>query len=111
MKDGIYHVVFSSNSQDVGQGIVVFKENYANGGDYGYTYSGTFSREGEQFKSTLTIKQWNASAVSIFGPLKEFSLELNGSFSFDNSFLAHGHIAGQPSAKISIRGKHISHAR
>ena len=108
MKDGIYHVSFSSKSQEVGQGIVVFKENSANGGDYGYTYSGTFSSEGEQIKSILTIKQWNASAVSIFGPLKEFSLELNGSFSFDNSFLAHGHISGHSSAQITIRGKRIS---
>ena len=43
MKDGIYHVRFSSNMQGVGEGIAVFKGEGVNGGDSGYTYSGSVS--------------------------------------------------------------------
>ncbi|MBQ4853594.1 hypothetical protein IMW82_02735 [Rhodanobacter sp. B2A1Ga4] len=110
MIDGIYHVTFSSNSNDFGEGIAVFKGNSVNGGDHGYLYSGTMSGQGDNFNSALTIKQWNPSVQSIFGPAKEFVLELSGSSSADNSFLAHGHVAGQPQAKISIRGRHLSDA-
>lgn len=110
MIDGIYHVTFSSNSNDFGEGIAVFKGNSVNGGDHGYIYTGTKSGQGSNFNSTLTIKQWNPSVQSIFGPAKEFVLELSGNSSADNSFIAHGHVDGQPQAKISIRGRHLSAA-
>jgi len=110
MLDGIYHVTFSSNSNDFGEGIAVFKGHSVNGGDHSYLYTGSKSEEGAQFNSTLTIKQWNLAVQSVFGPAREFVLELNGSSSDDNSFLAHGHMAGQPHAKISIRGRYLSTA-
>ncbi|WP_267083654.1 GrlR family regulatory protein [Xanthomonas sacchari] len=108
MIDGIYHVTFSSNSNDFGEGIAVFKGSSVNGGDHGYLYTGTTTRESAQFTSTLTIRQWNPAVHSIFGPIKEFVLELNGTYSNDNSFLAHGYVTGQPQAKISIRGQYLS---
>ncbi len=110
MIDGIYHVTFSSNSNDFGEGIAVFKGDSVNGGDHGYLYTGTKSGQGEQFNSTLTIKQWNPSVQSVFGPSKEFVLELSGNSSGDNSFVAHGNVVGQPQSKISIRGRHLSAA-
>lgn len=110
MLDGIYHVTFSSNSNDFGQGIAVFKGDSVNGGDHGYLYTGTKSVQGGQFNSRLTIKQWNSSVQSVFGPSKEFVLELNGAPSNDNGFLAQGHVAGQPEAKITIRGRYLSPA-
>ncbi|OBQ04599.1 GrlR family regulatory protein [Anabaena sp. AL09] len=110
MIDGIYHVTFSSNSNDFGAGIVVFKGNSVNGGDHGYFYTGTKSGQDGEFNSTLTIKQWNSSVQSVFGPAKELVLEVNGTSSVDNSFVAHGHITDQPQAKITIRGQHLSAA-
>jgi T3SS negative regulator,GrlR len=110
MIDGIYHVTFSSNSNDFGAGIAVFKGNSINGGDHGYLYTGTKNGQDGQFNSTLTIKQWNPSVQSVFGPVKEFVLEINGTSSSDNSFVAHGNINGQPEAKITIRGQHLSSA-
>jgi hypothetical protein len=108
MIDGIYHVTFSSNSNDFGEGIAVFKGTSINGGDHGYFYTGTKRGEGDQFSSSLTIKQWNPAVQSVFGAAKEFVLELSGNTSGDNSFVAHGHVAGQPQAKITIRGRHLS---
>ena len=110
MIDGIYHVTFSSNSNDFGAGIAVFKGNTVNGGDHGYLYTGTRSGQDGQFNSTLIIKQWNPSVQSVFGPVKEFVLEINGNFSSDNSFIAHGHISGQSQQKITIRGQYLSEA-
>lgn len=110
MIDGIYHVTFSSNSNDFGSGIAVFQGNSVNGGDHGYLYTGTKSNQGGQFSSALTIKQWNPSVQSVFGPVKEFVLELSGSVSSDNSFVTNGHVAGQPQSKITIRGRYLSAA-
>jgi hypothetical protein len=110
MNDGIYHVTFSSNSNDFGQGIAVFKGQAINGGDHGYLYTGTKSGQGGQFSSTLAIRQWNPSVQSVFGAAKEFVLELTGNSSADNGFVAHGHVAGQPQRKISIRGRYLSTA-
>ncbi|HCI2771375.1 TPA: hypothetical protein NOT66_004460 [Pseudomonas aeruginosa] len=110
MIDGIYQVNFSSSSNDFGSGIAVFKGGSVNGGDHGYLYTGTKTGDGNQFTSAMTIKQWNSSVQSVFGPIKEYVLELTGSSSADNSFIAHGHIAGQPQAKITIRGKYLSAA-
>ena len=110
MIDGIYRVTFSSNSNDFGEGIAVFKGASVNGGDHGYIYTGTKSENGAQFNSSLTIKQWNPSVPSVFGPIKEYVLELIGNSSGGNDFLAHGHVVGQAQAKITIRGQFLSAA-
>lgn len=110
MKDGIYHVTFSSSSNDFGSGIAVFVGSSVNGGDHGYLYTGSKHGEGERFSSTLTIKQWNPSVQSVFGPAKEFVLELSGNQSGDNEFIANGNVVGQPNSKITIRGRYLADA-
>lgn len=110
MNDGIYHVTFSSNGGDFGEGIAVFKDGSVNGGDGGYLYTGTKSEQGAQFASRLTVKRWNASAQSIFGPLGEFQLELNGSSPDGRGFMASGYVVGQPASKISVQGKYLAPA-
>ena len=114
MIDGIYSVKFSSNSNsnsnDFGEGIAVFKGAAVNGGDHGYIYTGTKSEDVDQFNSSLTIKQWNPSVPSVFGPMKEFVLEISGNSSGGNDFLAHGHIVGHAQEKITIRGQFLSAA-
>jgi len=110
MIDGIYHVTFSSNSNDLGQGIAVFKGAAVNGGDHGYIYTGTKSENGALFNSSLTIKQWNPSVPSVFGTRDEFVLELTASSSDSNGFIANGHIAGESQSKIIIRGRFLSSA-
>jgi hypothetical protein len=108
MLNGIYHVTFSSNSNDSSEGLLVFRGGTINGGDHGYLYTGTMTSHSETFKSTLTIKQWNPSVKSVFGSVKQFVLELSGRVSADNGFTASGQIAEQPQAKITIRGRYLS---
>lgn len=110
MLDGIYHVTFSSNSRESGQGIAVFKGESINGGDHGYVYTGTKSGSSGNFSSRLTIKQWNPAVQSVFGSSSEHTLELTGAATGDDGFVAHGHVAGQPHLKITIHGRRLSPA-
>jgi hypothetical protein len=110
MLNGIYHVTFSSNSDDFGIGIIVIKNDAINGGDQGYFYTGTAHNQGEQFTATLTVQQWNPSVPSIFGDIPKFHLEINGKYSNGNDFVAHGSIIGHPQAEIRATGKYISQA-
>jgi len=106
MKDGIYHVRFSSNMQGMGEGIAVFHGSSVNGGDTGYTYSGRKESDGEHFRATLTIKRWNASLQSIFGALDQFQLQFHGQPD-GVGFRAEGSIVGQPQAKITVQGRFL----
>lgn len=110
MKDGIYHVTFSSNTADFGEGIAVFKGDSVNGGDTGYLYFGKKMTQDGQFTSRLTIKRWNPSAHSIFGSIDQFELELSGGSPDPGTFVATGHVVGQPQAKITIRGRYLAPA-
>ena len=110
MKEGIYHVTFSSNSNDFGEGIVVLKGNALNGGDHGYLYTGSTNIQVDKFSFLLKVKQWNPAVQSVFGPLNEFNLNLNGQSSPDGGFLAQGYVVEQPQAKITIHGRYLSAA-
>lgn len=108
MRDGIYQVLFTSNSGDEGQGLAVFKGSSVNGGDYGYTYTGEMQASGESFTVKLTVKRWNKQAKSIFGALDEFVLNLKGQEKGDG-FSASGEVQGQ-SGQIQIQGTFITPA-
>lgn len=110
MLDGIYHVAFSSGSSSFGEGIAVFKGTSVNGGDHGYTYSGTTKESGTSFSSILTIKRWNPSAQSIFGSVNEVLLDLRGNISEAAGLVAQGHVVGQPQLTITINGKYLAPA-
>ena len=107
MRDGMYHVIFSS-AQGAGEGLAVFKGESVNGGDDGYLYTGPKTQKGDAFKSTLTIKKWKQDAQSIFGNVQQFTLNLEGRDSPGGGFEASGHVVGQPDARISIRGRFLS---
>jgi hypothetical protein len=106
MISGIYHVRFSSSTQDFGDGIAVFKDGTVNGGDHGYLYTGSLSGD----KALLQIKQWNTAVTSVFGPIKNFQLDLTVNSQSSETFSATGGIVGQPTSKISISGKRLSDA-
>lgn len=106
MKDGIYHVRFSSNMQGVGEGIAVFKGEGVNGGDSGYTYSGFKQGNGAGFTAKLTIKRWDPGSESVFGGLDQFELEFQGSATA-SGFTAKGSIVGHPEATLAVEGRYL----
>jgi len=110
MQDGIYHVHFSSSAGVLGEGLAVIKQGAVNGGDPGYVYTGAISLNGGTMSGRLNIKQWNPAVPSVFGPLKNFDLQLTGQSNGSNSFTAAGGVATQPNLTINIKGQFVSHA-
>lgn len=109
MQDAIYHVVFSSSLGGGGEGLAVIKSGAVNGGDSGYLYQGTLNVSGDKVSGTLQIRRWNRTAVSVFGPLDQFELQLSGVVN-DSSFTVTGGISNQPGLTITIRGRLIAEA-
>jgi hypothetical protein len=108
MIDGIYHVRFSSSTQDFGEGLVIIKAGSVNGGDHGYLYQGHVKSDANQISGKLLVKRWNSSAKSVFGNISQYELELFGSQSSDRSFSVGGNIADQLALKINIAGRFIA---
>lgn len=103
MKDGLYHVNFKSNHQDFGVGVVTVESGKVNGGDYAYFYQGKIDGE----TAMLKVTRHNDQATSVFGPIKEFILELRVRPGMGNHILE-GHIQGQPGMQIQIHTKLLS---
>lgn len=103
MKDGLYHVSFKSNQQDFGAGVVTVKDGKVNGGDYAYFYQGDITDE----SALLKVTRFNDQATSVFGPIKEFYLELKVKPVMGYHILE-GHIQGQPAMQIQIHTKLLS---
>lgn len=57
----------------------------------------------------LDIKQWNHAVPSIFGQLKQFTLDVSGSATGD-TFNVSGGMVGQPDMRISITGRRLGEA-
>lgn len=100
MKDGLYHVSFKSNQQDFGTGVVTVKDGKVNGGDFAYFYQGDISED----SAILKVTQHNAQATSVFGPIKEFFLELKVKPVMGYHILE-GNVQGQPGMQIQIHTK------
>lgn len=109
MQDAIYHVVFSSSVGAGGEGLAVIKNGSVNGGDNGYLYQGALNLSGDKVSGTLQISRWNRTAVSVFGPLDQFKLQLSGAVN-DNGFTVSGGIPNQPGLTITIRGRRLAEA-
>jgi len=103
MKDGLYHVNFKSNQQDFGTGIVTVKDGKANGGDFAYIYQGDIS----DADAHLKVTRFNDQATSVFGPIKEFYLELKVKPVMGYHILE-GHVQGQPGMQIQIHAKMLA---
>lgn len=108
MLNGIYHLRFTSSSNDYGEGIAVVKDGSFNGGNGGFVFTGTQQINGDKFTCTLSIKQWNEEVVSIFGPIKEFTLEITGVNTSDGGFVANGNLAGHTEASITVKALYLS---
>ncbi|AMC35344.1 GrlR family regulatory protein [Janthinobacterium sp. B9-8] len=110
MKDGIYHVRFSSSMGSAGEGLVVIKEGMVNGGDAGYLYIGQLSHTAEALTGNLKIKRWKHGHTSVFGPLDSFDLKLSGPKSEGNSFSVSGGMIDHPGVSIKIAGDFLANA-
>lgn len=102
MKDGIYFVVFKSNSQDFGTGTVVVRDGTVNGGDFGYSYKGKIQND----SITLSIEKHNPQVTSVFGDINRFQLELNVGATH-HGYMLKGGVNGLVGTEIVIDAKCI----
>jgi len=107
MTSGIFVATFSAGYTTIGEGIVVVKDGFVNGGDATYFYRGTFIDYGDDLKATVEVKHYRGPLNSVLGPLKQYTLSLSGKRSGDDFELTGG-IENMPGAKITIRGTKIA---
>jgi T3SS negative regulator,GrlR len=109
MQDGIYHVSFATSPAVSGEGLVVVKQGTVNGGDAGYLYIGSLLDTGGAVAGQLKISRWKVGHVSVFGPLDNFELQLNGQIT-QGGFTVKGGTASMPGVSITIVGRHLAAA-
>ncbi|WP_333663103.1 GrlR family regulatory protein [Acinetobacter sp.] len=72
MKNGIYSLIFRSDGEDFGSGILVVKDDLVNGGDSIYSYKGFI----EEDRLILNLAKHNMDSHSLFGNLGVLKLNL-----------------------------------
>lgn len=102
MLEALWSVEFVSNVQGTGAGVAVLETGRVLGGDGQYFYVGSYKVQNGQVQSQLKVTHYAGQPSSIFGPAKEFNLQLTGTPN-DLSFELHGHVVETPSLKIGIR--------
>lgn len=102
MLEALWSVEFVSNVQGLGAGVAVLETGRVLGGDSQYFYVGSYKVQNEQISAQLKITHYAGATSSIFGPIKEFNLELVGKPArawFD----LHGHLVENRNLTITIR--------
>jgi hypothetical protein len=75
----------------------------------GYLYMGPLSVAGNKVSGQLRVQRWNPTHVSVFGPITEFDLTLEGaSNDASGTFSAYGNVAGHPAMTIRIAGRFLA---
>lgn len=107
MTTGIFFVQFSVGSNSAGAGLAVISSGDINGGDEAYLYRGFLDVYGSQAKSTIEVAHYRGPLNSVFGPLRNFTLDLIGSAD-DQSFDVRGTILGTQGPVIHIVGRKVA---
>ncbi|WP_286999654.1 MULTISPECIES: GrlR family regulatory protein [Comamonas] len=107
MTSGIFFVQFSVGPQDVGAGLAVLSNGDVNGGDETYLYRGHIDSYGKQVKASIEVTHYRGPLNSVFGPLRNFTLDLTGTVD-EQGFDIHGHIVGRSTPEIRIAGRKVA---
>ena len=103
MNPGIYLVTFSANTKDFGAGLVVVDNKKLHGGDFSYLYRGSYELNAGILRASIQVSHYQGELNSVFGPLKSFSLNLQGNLT-QTGFSLSGHVEGHPQLTITILG-------
>jgi len=104
MVPGIYLVTFGRPGTSGGaKGVVVVEGDRVHGGDQSNLYRGRIEGEADSIRAKIRVTNHSGSPDTIFGPLKEFELEVAGE-EVEGTFRLAGHIAGRPELRIGISG-------
>ena len=101
--DGLWTVEFYSTLSIAGKGVVVLTNGQILGGDNSYWYSGNYIKEDNSVKGKINVTRFDPNAISIFGNLDHFSLEISV-ITDDNSMDGSAFIVGTPDFKMGFKG-------
>jgi hypothetical protein len=101
MIDGLWTLEFRSSIGNTGYGTVTLNGGNATGGTAGYYYIGTYTNEDGVLAASLRVIRFNEQVVSVFGPLKDFDLQLSGTVAESRMVLA-GRVSGNQDLKIVV---------
>lgn len=107
MTTGIFFVQFSAGSSHVGAGLAVISNGDINGGDETYLYRGHLDTYATQAKAMVEVTHYRGSINSVFGPLRTFTLDLEGTAD-DQAFDVQGPISGTQNPMIRIVGRKVA---
>jgi len=102
MLEALWSVEFISNTQHYGAGVIVLESSRAFGGDSNYFYIGSYELVHDILKAEAKVTHYFGPPNSVFGPLKEFTLKLEGKVA-EHTFDLHGYLIEQPALKIVVR--------
>ncbi|HSL03030.1 MAG TPA: GrlR family regulatory protein [Nitrospiraceae bacterium] len=109
MISGIFSVTFASNQNVGGYGVAVFSGNAVHGGDASHYYRGKYKLDERNLISgTIEVVKYSTLHNSVFGPLDNFKLILNGQVIVnDKEFELSGPVEGHPEFLIRIALKKV----
>lgn len=97
MKEGIYTVVFESNQQSVGEGVVVVNNGLIHGGDIAFTIRGVMKRPVME----LEVHYYNLDIPSVLGMEGDYWLEMSYCGAGEGYYNFSGHVKGCPERKLN----------
>lgn len=101
--EGLWTVEFFSTLSSVGKGVVVLTNGQILGGDDSYWYSGNYQKDNNSIKGKINITRFDPNAVSVFGDIARFSLEISV-ISDGNSFNGSAFVLEKPDLKMGFKG-------
>ena len=105
--DGLWTVQFLASTGMSGGGVVVLADGKVRGGDSSYFYIGRYKIDGVQFQCDLNINHFYGSLSGIFGPVRTFSLRLEGSTN-DQLIIGRGFDPSAPSRQVNVRLQRVA---
>jgi len=101
MKDGLYAVLFISNQEKLGTGIVSVNNNTVNGGDGGFYYQGKIVNN----KIKLSVKNYNPQVPCVFGNIDNYCLNLEIAEKGEGHYELTGSVEGQPQMVLTVAAR------
>ena len=101
MIEGLWTVIFKSDSGEQGTGVVIFESEKISGGDSQYYYLGRYEIKNERISGQIEVNHFGNEPLSIFGPAKNFQLRISGLVD-EKTMTLEGHVKDAPQMQIRI---------
>lgn len=104
--NGLWTAEFTVGST-TGNGVVVFLNGRLLGGDDQYYYAGSYTESAGQLRGELLLKHYAGPQISLFGPIREMRLTLEGAVGGD-LIMAQGYDASTTiPRRVSVRLRRV----